>query len=361
MAEPAAPGTMTLTRQRILAMTLALATTACAGQAVGQASPDLASKPSPATQSSASAVGVPAPKSVPPENQTLSSALKVSASGTPQPLFDFKDSDIKFQLASLMNILRDSRHESWVLAAYPDPKTSRPLIGAGFSLDVTAVEHPQRDPLNPHPFIEPSSSQLWQAAGLDPEKLQVILDQYDRDLDAWKKKNFRRKIRTHELSPELTDEEATKLLRISAIQATYNARAYCRMFDQLTASQQMALSQLVFQMGVNLEEFTQFLGSVNDMSYRDSAQPGSYAAWEAEHWKTVQSTLIQSQWARRYTTRAVSVIAMFDPNYQQDPREAERKVMAQIRPKATHHRKKAAVRSVRAGSNKTPHEATNKS
>jgi GH24 family phage-related lysozyme (muramidase) len=282
--------------------------------------------------------------------------VRPSAAGSSQPLFDFKDSDIKFQLASLMNILRDSRHESWVLAAYPDPKTSRPLIGAGFSLDVAATDHPQRDPLNPHPFMEPSSAQLWQAAGLNPKKLQIILDQYDRDLDAWKKKNFRRKIRTHQLSPELTDEEATKLLRISAIQATYNARAYCRMFDQLTASQQMALSQLVFQMGVNLEEFTQFISTVNEPSYRDVALAGSGTAWEAEHWKTVQSTLIQSQWARRYTSRAVSVIAMFDPAYAQNPSEAERKVQAQIRPKAAHHRNKARVRSVRAKSDTTPHQ-----
>ncbi len=339
-----------LTGQRIFATALLLLLAAGARHALAQASPAPLAKPSPAAQLPVTQPALPPAKSLPPENQTASPALQVLSSGTPPPLFDFKDSDIKFQLASLMNVLRDSRHESWVLAAYPDPKTSRPLIGAGFSLDVTAVEHPQLDPLNPHPFIEPSSSQLWQAAGLDPEKLQLILDQYDRDLDAWKKKNFRRKIKTHELSPELTEDEATKLLRISAIQATYNARAYCRLFDQLTASQQMALSQLVFQMGVNLEEFTQFLSSVNDLSYRDSAQPGSYAAWEAEHWKTVQSTLIQSQWARRYTTRAVSVIAMFDPTYQQDPREAERKVMAQLRPKATHRRKKAGVRSVKAGS-----------
>ena len=128
----------------------------------------------------------------------------------------------------------------------------------------------------------PSSSlpraQLWQAAGLDSAKLQSILDQFDRELAAWKKKNFRRKIRTHALSPELTEEDATRLLRISAIQATYNARAYCRVFDQLTASQQMALSQLVFQMGVNLEEFTQFLAAINDdCSYRDSVQPVSTA------------------------------------------------------------------------------------
>ena len=154
-----------------------------------------------------------------------------------------------------MNTLRDSRHEGWVLAAYPDPKTSRPLIGAGFSLDVAATEHVQRDPLNPYPFIEPSSAQLWQAAGFDSARLQSILDQYDRDLKKWKKKNYRRKIKTHQLPPQLTEEEAMRLLRISTIQAIHNARAYCRDFDQLTASQQMALSQLVYQMGVNLEEF----------------------------------------------------------------------------------------------------------
>jgi GH24 family phage-related lysozyme (muramidase) len=258
-------------------------------------------------------------------------------------LFDFKESEIKFQLSTLMNTLRDSRHEGWVLAAYPDPKTSRPLIGAGFGLDVMATEHIQRDPLNPHPFLEPSTAQLWQAAGLDSEKLQTILDQYDRELKAWRKKNLRKKIRTHALSPELTEEEATRLLRISVIQATYNARAYCREFDQLTAPQQMALSQLVFQMGTNLEEFTQFLSAINDAtSDPDSAQPVSNAEAEAERWKAVQTTLIQSQWARRYSSRAVAVIAMFDPNYDNDPRAAERKVQATLRPPA-HHRKKGNV------------------
>ena len=128
-------------------------------------------------------------------------------------------------------------------------------------------------------------------------------------------------------------------MRISTIQAIHNARAYCREFDQLTAAQQMALSQLVFQMGVNLEEFVQFLGAINDLSYRDPGQPGSEA--EAQHWKTVQSTLIQSQWAKRYTTRAVSVIAMFDPNYDQDPRAAEHTVQATLRP-PSHRRKKCA-------------------
>ncbi len=234
----------------------------------------------------------------------------------PKPglLFDFKDSDIKFNLGALMNVLRDTRHEGWVLAAYPDPKTSRPLIGAGFGLDVIATPHPQSDPLNPRPFLEPSSAQLWQAAGLDSERLQTILDQFNRDLDTWQKKKFRKKIRTHGLTEQLSEQEATQLLRISAIQAIYNARAYCRWFDQLTASQQMALSQLVFQMGVNLEEFVQFLGAINDASaYGEGTQP----ELNFEHWKTVQSTLIESDWARRYSIRAIAVIAMFDPTYAQ--------------------------------------------
>ncbi len=285
---------------------------------------------------------------LPPKNlNPLPSSVAPDNSYAPQPLFEFTDSDIKFQLGSFMNMLRDARHESWVLAAYPDPKTSRPLIGAGFSLDVQATEHPQRDPLNPHTFVEPSSAQLWKAAGLDSGRLQLILDQYDKDLNTWKKKSFRRKIKTHQLSPELTDEEATQLLRISAVQAIHNARAYCREFDQLTASQQMALTQLVFQMGVNLEEFIQFLTAINDATYRDSTQPGSETDLEAEHWKTVQTGLIQSQWARRYTTRAVSVIAMFDPGYDQNPKAAERKVQATLRPPAR-HRKTQHAKSVRA-------------
>ena len=277
----------------------------------------------------------------------------------PAPLFDFRDSDIKFNMNSLMTVLRDSRHEGWVLAAYPDPKTSRPLIGAGFGLDVPATEHSQRDPLNSHSFLEPSTAQLWQAAGLDSAKLQSILDQFDRDLAAWKKKNFRKKIRTHALPPQITEDDATKLLRISAIQATYNARAYCRFFDQLTGSQQMALSQLVFQMGVNLEEFTQFLAAINDdVRYHDSLQPVSATEPATDHWKIVQSTLIQSQWAKHYRSRAIAVIAMFDPSYDQDPRAAERKVQAELRPPVSHHRKSAHLKSVRAANNSNHSDAT---
>jgi hypothetical protein len=268
------------------------------------------------------------------------------------------DLNIKFDPQNLMNILRDSRHESWVLAAYPDPQTSRPLIGAGFNLDVSATEHPQFDLFNPHVFIEPSSAQLWQAAGLSPAKLQLIHDQFDRDLRTWKKKNFRRKIRTHQLSPELTDQEAKRLLQVSVILAVQNARAYCRLFDQLNAFQQMALTQLVFQMGVNLEEFIQFLGVINDPSYRDPSQPGSNREREAEHWKAVQNTLIQSDWARRYTSRAVGVIAMFDPDYDEDPTNAEREVTAVLHPLVVHHGMKPHASSVRASGKRQSNSKT---
>ena len=186
---------MTFTKQNILAAALVFAM-AASGRAMGQVTPSTTREQPPPVQASPSPSAALTRQTLPPgtHDPLLSS----------QTLFDFKDSDIKFSLNSLMSVLRDSRHEGWVLAAYPDPKTSRPLIGAGFGLDVAATEHPQRDPLNPHPFLEPSTAQLWQAAGLDSARLQNILDQFDRDLNAWKKKKFRKKIRTRALSPQLT-------------------------------------------------------------------------------------------------------------------------------------------------------------
>ena len=265
-----------------------------------------------------------------------------------EPLHSFKESDIKFNIADLMRILRDSKHEGWVLAAYPDPKTSRPLIGAGFSLDVAATPHAQRDPLNPNSFIEPSTAQLWQAAGLDEDRLQHILDQYDRNLKTWQKKNYRRKIRKHTLTPEITNDEATQLLRMSAEQAVVNARAYCRYFDQLNGWQQMALSQLVYQMGVNLEEFEQFLSVINDdASMRAASQTDGGMEASVEHWREVQRTLMESQWAKRYSVRAAAVIAMFDPAYAVDPGAAEQEVLAVIRPRPTPHHKRHSPQTVR--------------
>lgn len=346
---------MPLTEQRMLAATLVLAVSALGQEAMGQAAPSVTREQAPLVQSPPS--DFLSLENLPSRNQNPSLWLPApEVSWSPQPLFDFKDSDIKFKLGSLMRVLRDSGHEGWVLAAYPDPKTSRPLIGAGFGLDVMAMEHIQRDPLNPHAFLEPSSAQLWQAAGLDEERLRSILERYDHDLKSWKKKNFRKKIKAHALPPGVTDEEATRLLRISAIQAVHNARAYCRHFDDLSGTQQMALSQLVFQMGVNLEEFVEFLGALNnDASHSDAAQPESNpTADEGGRWKMVQTTLIQSDWARRYTTRAVTVIAMFNPDYGEDPGKAERQVRDAIRPPARHHRKKPHTQSVRAGNGPAP-------
>jgi hypothetical protein len=341
------------TAQRVLAATLALAMAVSGREAMGQTALTITGQGSTEMQANPTPWVFLAPQNLPLRNLPLESLDRSLLMGEPEisyaspAFFGLIDSDIKFKLESLMTILRDARHESWVLAAYPDPQTSRPLIGAGFNLDVRATEHVQSDLLNPHMFVEPSSAQLWQAAGLNPGRLQIVLDQFDRDLKTWKKKNFRRKIKTHQLSPELTDEEATSLLRISVVLAIHNARAYCREFDQLTASQQMGFSQLVFQMGVNLEKFTQFLNAINDLSYRNIEQLGSEPESEAEHWRAVQSTLIQSDWARRFTSRAVTVIAMFDPDYDEDPAQAEREVRVLIHPLVVHQRKKPHTKSVR--------------
>ena len=258
------------------------------------------------------------------------------ASHAVDELLAFTDADVKFDMRELIGILRDPRHEGWVLAAYPDPKTGQPLIGAGFSLDLPAREHPQLDAVNPHAFLEPSSAELWQAAGLDSEKLKSILGEYNSRMAAWSKKGFRTRIKT--LTPEITDEDATLLVRIAAIQAVYNAKGYCRDFDKLTASQQMAMTQLVYQMGVNLQEFSQFLGLMNGDSSKN----------EAEYWNSVQQSLVQSQWARLYRARAVAVIAMLDPQYGNEPGVAERRVGVMLRPAVVHGRRgrTAAVRQV---------------
>jgi hypothetical protein len=278
------------------------------------------------------------------------------APGAVQQLLAFKDSDIKFNLRDLMETLRDRRHEGWVLAAYPDPKTGHPLIGAGFSLDLPERAHPQPDPLNSHLFIEPSSAQLWQAAGLDSERLQTILDQFDNRVAQWSKRGFRRKINS--LAPQITDEDANQLLRVAAIQAAINAKGYCRAFDSLTASQQMALSQLVYQMGVNLQHFSQFLDRMNDYSAKVEAAASvpsqSGLAADTEYWKTVQQSLVESQWARLYRIRAVAVIAMLDPNYDVEPVAAERRVGAMLRPAVVHRRARHSSAARQVASNAAP-------
>jgi hypothetical protein len=291
------------------------------------------------------------PVSDPPERTDSSPSNSNSAN----VLLKFKDSDIKFHLERLMNILRDKKHEGWVLTAYPDPATARPVIGAGFSLSVRETHHLQSNPLNPNAFIEPSSAQLWQAAGLDPRQLEEILDRYDRRFGLWNRKQFYNKILNRELSPDLTNQQAMRLLRISTLQAIHNARAYCLDFNRLTASQQMALSQLVFQMGVNLEEFADFLGAINVRSGDDhpSAAGGNIVAGSLD-WRTVQHTLISSEWAHLYTNRAIMVIAMFDPTYDHSPVAAERQIRARLHPVATHSHKQPHARSVQHQKSRSP-------
>lgn len=290
-------------------------------------------------------------------------ALRPDVASAPAPLsiaqlFEQERTSAKFDLEDLMDTLRDRRHEGWILAAYPDPKTSRPLIGAGFTLDLPARDHAQTNPLNAHPFIEPSSAELWQAAGLDSGRLDRIIDRYRLNLKAWKKKKFQKKMAG--LEPEITDEEATGLLRVAAEQAIYNARGYCRYFDRYSASQQMALSQLVYQMGVNLAEFTEFLNLINQDSAAPAhdlaapvsdaaapAQSGKLASSDGQYWKSVQASLIHSQWARLYRTRAVAVIAMLDPEYSAAPRQAEGTLSATLRPAVLRRHRGAGSGSLR--------------
>ena len=133
------------------------------------------------------------------------------------------------------------------------------------------------------------------------------------------------------LPPDISNDEAELLLRISAIQAIYNARAYCRNFDTLTGPQQMALAHMVYQIGINLVHFDKFLEMVNA---DQAGSPGlELAALEstgpdAEYWTSVQKSLMQSQWARHYRNRAITVIAMLDPRYDNSPTAAERRVSA---------------------------------
>jgi GH24 family phage-related lysozyme (muramidase) len=267
--------------------------------------------------------------------------LPVPAKGIPaglEPFFQLGSSDIKFSFDHLTEILRDKKHEGWVLAAYPDPRTSDPLIGAGFTLSLPTREHLQTDPLNPHQFLEPSSEQLWQAAGFDTDRLQTILTGYQSNLEAWGTRKYRKKIK--QLPDQVTEDEALNLLRVSEVQAIHNARAYCRNFDHFTASQQMALTQLVYQMGINLEEFGTFLSLINQDPHLEDAALTLNTVSDRQYWQEVQASLIHSQWARKYSTRAITVIAMFDPDYAESPSAAERRVRASLHPASHHHKKK---------------------
>ncbi|WP_109488141.1 hypothetical protein [Occallatibacter savannae] len=317
--------------------------------------------PAPGTSSGQTAVAAPTPIVAP------SPALRM--------MQEFKDTDVKFDMNELVDILRDRRHEGWVLAAYPDPRTAQPLIGAGFSLDLPEREHPQLDANNPHPFLEPSSADLWQAAGFDPARLDQILTVFYERRRTWTRRTWRKKL--FSLPAQISDDDAIQLVRVGAIQAVYNAKAYCRNFDQLNGPQQMAMAQLVYQMGVNLEHFNAFLTTINpgpaprgqqvatanpQTGASDSAAdtqmlaqamqdatatatpiPAGAIDQSPEYWLGVQQSLMGSQWAHKYRTRAISVIAMLDPAYSDDPTAAEQRVGAVLRPAVVHRRGRHSV------------------
>jgi len=95
----------------------------------------------------------------------------------------------------------------------------------------------------------------------------------------------------------------------------------------------------------------QFLDALNDNdNARELAQLDGYMESYPEHWKTVQGTLIDSQWARRYSSRAAAVIAMFDPEYSRGPNEAEQRIEATLRPPAPPRPRSQSTATLRVAS-----------
>jgi len=62
-----------------------------------------------------------------------------------------------------------------------------------------------------------------------------------------------------------------------------------------------------------------------------------------EYWLGVQQSVMVSRRAHKYRTRAISLIAMLDPAYSDDPTAAERRVGAVLRPAVVHRRARHGV------------------
>ena len=62
-----------------------------------------------------------------------------------------------------------------------------------------------------------------------------------------------------------------------------------------------------------------------------------------EYWLSVQKSLMGSQWAHKYRTRAIAVIAMLDPAYGDNPAAAEKRVGAVLKPAVVHRRARHAA------------------
>jgi GH24 family phage-related lysozyme (muramidase) len=234
--------------------------------------------------------------------------------------FPFKHSAIKFRLESLMAGL--SEKEGWMSIAYPDSSAKGiPTIGMGFNL---SIEGRPRDDADPYqnggwPRKDPSAQELWKIAGLPEEKLKDVMANFEERNKRWHGRQAAFKFLDH-FEHDITRHEAHKLLYVSARQAVYNAMAYAKDFPDMNGAQQMAMAQIVYQMGTKLEGFKDFLGEINNTSYHQ--QPELAEA----HWRAVQSELIKSDWYRNHTTRATKVIAMFDPQYRADAKKAQKNV-----------------------------------
>lgn len=126
----------------------------------------------------------------------------------------------------------------------------------------------------------------------------------------------------------------------------------------------MALSHLVYQIGVNLVRFDDFLSLLNDGAPARALAadaPQDALASDRDYWLSVQHTLMQTQWARHYRARAIAVIAMLDPAYDDDPNSAEHLVGASLRP-AVLYRHRGHVTSLSAVSTRSsgPHAGGHK-
>ena len=125
----------------------------------------------------------------------------------------------------------------------------------------------------------------------------------------------------------------------------------------------MAMAQLVYQMGVNLGHFTEFLTTINSSTGKmpgpklltaelttstgGEDEPTLSDDQTPEYWQSVQKSLMSSQWAHKYRARAIAVIAMLDPTFGDDPSAAEQRVKAVLHPAVAHRRSRHASVSAR--------------
>ena len=97
--------------QRVLAVTLVFALAAHEGRIVAQIAPSEAQEQVPQAQLSPSASRL-SPGLLTENAHSSFSSVEPEFSLLSQRLFDVKESDTKFRLEKLMDILRDTRHES---------------------------------------------------------------------------------------------------------------------------------------------------------------------------------------------------------------------------------------------------------